>query len=85
MFSKQILNIKFEITSPETMLSWSYGEVRNGNSFDDDGKPVIDGLFFCSQIFRSKNKTECLYKTPTLTQSFGCMVCGMYLDKNKLK
>ncbi len=48
MFSKQILNIKFGITSPETILSWSYGEVRNGNSFDDDGKPVIDGLFFCS-------------------------------------
>ncbi|WP_146656897.1 hypothetical protein, partial [Candidatus Hodgkinia cicadicola] len=42
---------------------------RNGNSFDDDGKPIMDGLF-CPKIFGSRNKTECLCKTPTLTQSF---------------
>ncbi len=84
MVDKHILSIKFEIASSETILSWSYGEVCNGNSFDDDGKPVIDGLF-CPRIFGSRNKTQCLCKTPTLIQSFGCMVCGMYLGESKQK
>ncbi|PIM95982.1 hypothetical protein [Candidatus Hodgkinia cicadicola] len=84
MFNKRILSIKFEIASAETILSWSYGEVRNGSSFDGDGKPVIDGLF-CPKIFGSRNKTECLCKKPTLIQPFGCMVCGMYFGGSKLK
>ncbi len=84
MFGKDILSIKFEIASSETILSWSYGEVRNGNCFDDDGKPIMNGLF-CPKIFGSKSTTECLCKTPTLTQSFDCMVCHVYLGGNKTK
>ncbi len=84
MFGKDILSIKFEIASSETILSWSYGEVRNGSSFDDDDKPIMDGLF-CPRIFGSRNRTECLCKTPTLTQSFDCMVCRVYLGENTTK
>ncbi len=84
MFSKQILDIKFGITSSKTMLSWSHGEVRNGNSFDDDGKTIMDGLF-CSKILDRRIQPNVYTKTPTLTQSFGCMVCHVYLGGNKTK
>ncbi len=83
-FNKHMLSIKFEIVSPETILSWSYGEVCNSNCLDEGGKPIMDGLF-CPRIFGSRNKTECLCKTPTLTQSFDCMVCHVCLDGNKTK
>ncbi len=63
MFSKQILGIKLEIASPETILSWSYGEVRNGNSFDDNGKPVIDGLF-CYRYSDQRIKPNVYVKHP---------------------
>ncbi|PIM96092.1 DNA-directed RNA polymerase subunit beta' [Candidatus Hodgkinia cicadicola] len=79
-----MLNIKFEIASPETILSWSYGEVCNSNCLDEGGKPIMDGLF-CPKIFGSRNNNECLCKTPTLTQSFDCMVCHVCLSENKTK
>ncbi len=83
-FNKFMLSIKFEIASPETILSWSYGEVCNSNCLDEGGKSIMDGLFY-PKIFGSRNKTECLCKTSTLTQSFDCMVCHVCLDGNKTK
>ncbi len=79
-----MLSIKFEIASPETILSWSYGEVCNSGCLDGGGKPIMDGLF-CPKIFGSRNKHECLCETPTLTQSFDCMVCHVCLGGNKTK
>ncbi len=60
VFNENISNLRFRITSPETILSWSYGEVCNENTHDDNGKPIVGGLF-CPKIFGLRNKKPNVY------------------------
>ncbi len=84
IFNKNISNLRFKITSPETILSWSYGEICNANTYDDNGKPVVGGLF-CPKIFGLRNKNECLCLTPNLTNKMICKTCGIHLGVDRLQ
>ncbi len=50
VFNKNISNLRFKITSPETILSWSYGGMYNAYTYNDDGKPIVGGLFLFGDI-----------------------------------
>ena len=52
--------IRIKIASPERILSWSYGEVKNSDTVNYRTlKPERDGLF-CARIFGPMNDYECL-------------------------
>ncbi len=84
VFNKNISNLRFKITSPETILSWSYGEICNADTYDDNGKPIVGGLF-CPKIFGFRRRNECLCPTPNLNNKMICQTCGIYLDTNRLQ
>ncbi|WP_192572978.1 hypothetical protein [Candidatus Hodgkinia cicadicola] len=84
IFNKNISNLRFKITSPETILSWSYGEICNADTYDDNGKPIVGGLF-CPKVFGLRRKNECLCPTPNLNNKMICQTCGIYLDTNRLQ
>src|ERR1700709_508953 len=61
--------IRISIASPEKILSWSYGEIKNSYSTDDTPlKPERDGLF-CARIFVPIKDYECL------CGKYKCMKC----------
>ncbi|PIM96055.1 DNA-directed RNA polymerase subunit beta' [Candidatus Hodgkinia cicadicola] len=84
VFSKNISNLRFKITSPETILSWSYGEICNADTYDNDGKPIIGGLF-CPKIFGSRKKNECICSIPKIDNKMICQTCGIYLGADRLQ
>ncbi len=84
VFNKNISNLRFKITSPETILSWSYGEICNTDTYDDNGKPIVGGLF-CPKIFGLRRRNECLCPTPNLNNKMICQTCGIYLDTNRFQ
>src|SRR6195256_120682 len=52
--------IRISIASPEKILSWSYGEIKNPETFNTRPfKPERDGLF-CARIFGPIKDYECL-------------------------
>ena len=52
--------LKIKIASPEKILSWSYGEVKNSDTINyRTFKPERDGLF-CARIFGPIRDYECL-------------------------
>ncbi|XZR52982.1 MAG: DNA-directed RNA polymerase subunit beta' [Candidatus Carsonella ruddii] len=60
-----IKNISIKIASPNKIINWSYGEIKNSNFIDYKSlKPEINGLF-CLKIFSiyniccDKNRCEC--------------------------
>ncbi|PIM96013.1 DNA-directed RNA polymerase subunit beta' [Candidatus Hodgkinia cicadicola] len=84
IFNKNITSLRFKIISPETILSWSYGEVCNADTYDDNGKPIIDGLF-CPKIFGPGKKNECLCSISNLNNEMICQTCGIYLGSDRMK
>ena len=52
--------IRISITSPEKILSWSYGEIKKPETINyRTFKPERDGLF-CARIFGPIKDYECL-------------------------
>ncbi len=84
IFSKNIKNLRFKITSPETILSWSYGEICNANTYDDDRKPIVGGLF-CPKIFGPGKINKCLCPISNLNNEMICKTCGIYLGSNRMQ
>ncbi len=84
VFNKNISNLRFKVTSSETILSWSYGEICNADTYDDNGKPIVGGLF-CPKVFDLRNKNECLCSTPSLNNEMICKTCGIHLGTNRLQ
>jgi len=55
----RIRSIRITLASPETIRSWSYGEVKNPETIDyKTYKPKADGLF-CERIFGPTRDYEC--------------------------
>ncbi len=75
--NEAVRSVSLSLASPETVLSWSYGEVEHASSYDfATGKPVEGGLF-CPKIFGSPNEGECLCDEPTADDEMVCAVCGV--------
>ena len=79
--------IKIGIASPETILSWSYGEVKKPETINYRTlKPERDGLF-CERIFGPTKDWEChcgKYKKIRYKGKI-CDRCGVEVTKSKVR
>ncbi len=82
IFNRDISNLRFKVIVPETILSWSYGEICNANDYDDDGEPISEGLF-CPRIFGPGKNNKCLCLVLELDGEMTCRTCGVYLGGDK--
>ncbi len=81
--TNQVCEIGLSLVSSETVLSWSYGEVKNAMLYNSDTKkPVLNGLF-CPKIFGLTNNYECLCSIPSLDELMFCKKCGLDLGLNR--
>jgi len=72
--------IRIKLASPETIRSWSYGEVKKPETINyRTFKPERDGLF-CSKIFGPVKDYECLCGKYKRLKHRGvvCEKCGVY-------
>ncbi len=79
----QINSFKISLISPETILSWSYGEVLKSNLYDiKTNKPLIDGLL-CPKIFGTNEQKKYQCPTPSLDVNMRCNVNNTQFNSNK--
>ncbi len=75
----EVRKIKLLFSTPEKVLTRSYGEVLTPNFINKKtNKPTLNGLF-CPRIFGSKNIHECLCEMPLAENLSYCKVCGTEL------
>ncbi len=53
--NESVSRIKISLASPETIMSYSYGEVTQTKMFDVKTKKPIEGGLYCERIFGSLN------------------------------
>src|SRR3954464_14407734 len=79
--------IKISISSPEKILSWSYGEIKKPETINyRTFKPERDGLF-CARIFGPIKDYECLcgkYKRMKY-RGIICEKCGVEVTLSKVR
>ena len=84
---KDIKMLKFSLASPETILSWSHGEVKKPETINYRTlKPERDGLF-CAKIFGPVRDYECLcgkYKKMRY-KGVVCEKCGVEVTTSKVR
>lgn len=82
---KEFDAISISLASPETIRSWSYGEVTKPETINyRTSKPEPDGLF-CAKIFGPVNDYECLcgkYKRLKQYRGIICNKCGVEVTKS---
>ena len=88
MFELNKLNsIKVGLASPETIRSWSHGEVKKPETINyRSQKPEPDGLF-CEKIFGPSKDYEChcgKYKKPRY-QGIVCEKCGVEVTSKAVR
>jgi DNA-directed RNA polymerase subunit beta' len=79
--------IKVSLTSPETIISWSYGEVKKSETINyRTFKPERDGLF-CAKIFGPVKDYECLCGRYKRMKHRGmvCEKCGVEVIQSKVR
>ena len=85
--SEEFDAIKIGIASPETIRSWSYGEVKKPETINyRTFKPERDGLF-CAKIFGPVKDYECLcgkYKSLKF-KGVTCEKCGVEVTLTKVR
>src|SRR5262245_14152290 len=85
--AKQFDEIRISIASPETIRSWSFGEVKKPETINyRTFKPERDGLF-CARIFGPIKDYECLcgkYKRMKY-RGIVCEKCGVEVTTSKVR
>jgi len=79
--------IRIKLASPETIRSWSYGEVKKPETINyRTFKPERDGLF-CSKIFGPVKDYECLCGKYKRLKHRGvvCEKCGVEVTQAKVR
>ena len=79
--------IKIGLASPETMRSWSFGEVKKPETINyRTFKPERDGLF-CAKIFGPVKDYECLCGKYKRLKHRGvvCEKCGVEVTQTKVR
>ncbi len=82
-----IEELRFSLASPETILSWSYGEVKKPETINyRTQKPERDGLF-CAKIFGPVKDYECLcgkFKKKRYKDVI-CNKCGVKVTESRVR
>ncbi|MDI9346920.1 MAG: DNA-directed RNA polymerase subunit beta' [Methylacidiphilales bacterium] len=84
---KSVDAIEISIASPETIRSWSFGEVRKSETINyRTFKPERDGLF-CAKIFGPVKDFECLCGKYKRSKHKGqvCEKCGVEVTLSKVR
>ena len=82
-----IESVAFGIASPETIRDWSYGEVTNGKTINEETKrPEKDGLF-CDRIFGPVKDLQCWCGTLYGSKNKGrtCPSCRVEVNEKKVR
>ncbi len=83
----EVNSIRISLTSPETIRSWSYGEVKKPETINyRTFKPERDGLF-CAKIFGPVKDYECLCGKYRRLKHRGiiCEKCGVEVTQSKVR
>ncbi len=87
METKDLLALRIRLASPETILSWSYGEVLKPETINYRRlRPEPDGLF-CEKIFGPTRDYQCAcgkYKNPR-HKGIVCDKCGVEVTKSSVR
>ncbi len=87
METKDLLALRIRLASPETILSWSYGEVLKPETINYRRlRPEPDGLF-CEKIFGPTRDYQCAcgkYKNPR-HKGITCDKCGVQVTKASVR
>ncbi len=87
METKDLLALRIRLASPETILSWSYGEVLKPETINYRRlRPEPDGLF-CEKIFGPTRDYQCAcgkYKNPRY-KGIVCDKCGVQVTKSSVR
>ena len=85
--SEEFDGIRIKLASPDTIRSWSYGEVKKPETINyRTFKPERDGLF-CSKIFGPVKDYECLCGKYKRLKHRGvvCEKCGVEVTQTKVR
>lgn len=82
-----IESIAFGIASPETIRDWSYGEVTNGKTIDEETKRPHKGGLFCDRIFGPVKDLECRCGRLHGSKNIGrtCPECRVEVNEKKVR
>ncbi len=87
METKDLLALRIRLASPETILSWSYGEVRKPETINYRRlRPEKDGLF-CEVIFGPTRDWQCAcgkYRNKRYA-GIKCEKCGVEVTKSSVR
>ena len=78
--------LRISLASPDTIRSWSYGEVINRNNQLSELRPEKDGLF-CEAIFGPTRDYQCYcgkYKNPRY-KGIVCDKCGVEVTRSSVR
>ena len=85
--SKKYQYMRVRLASPEEIISWSHGEVRNHETINYRTlKPEDDGLF-CEKIFgpTKDNQCKCGKSKKGADRGTVCKVCGVEITDKKVR
>ena len=87
METKSLVSLRVSLSSPETILSWSYGEVTKPETINYRRlRPEKDGLF-CEAIFGPTRDYQCYcgkYKNPRY-KGIVCDKCGVEVTRSAVR
>ena len=87
METKDLIALKISLASPETIRSWSYGEVLKPETINYRRlRPEKDGLF-CEAIFGPSRDWQCYcgkYKNPRY-KGIVCDKCGVEVTRSSVR
>ncbi len=87
METKGLISLRISLASPETILSWSYGEVLKPETINYRRlRPEKDGLF-CEAIFGPTRDWQCYcgkYKNPRY-KGITCDKCGVEVTRSSVR
>ena len=87
METKGLISLKISLASPDTILSWSYGEVLKPETINYRRlRPEKDGLF-CEAIFGPTRDWQCYcgkYKNPRY-KGITCDKCGVEVTRSSVR
>jgi DNA-directed RNA polymerase subunit beta' len=85
--TKALISLRISLASPETILSWSYGEVLKPETINYRRlRPEKDGLF-CEAIFGPSRDWQCYcgkYKNPRY-KGITCDKCGVEVTRSSVR
>ena len=87
METKGLISLRISLASPDTILSWSYGEVLKPETINYRRlRPEKDGLF-CEAIFGPTRDWQCYcgkYKNPRY-KGITCDKCGVEVTRSSVR